>query len=1002
MIRQRGRAMVAPRLESLEAKTLLSLDGWQGYARDPQHTALSPVASAPLESIHWETPVDLAPPGNGGELLIHYGSPLVTAANTVLVPVKTGASGGFELQARSGADGTLRWTLTSDYALMPSGYDWTPSYSPTLTPANRLDFAGLGGTVQYTDTPDAAGPTPPATGRLAFFGLANYNANPAAYNSTIFINTPITADAAGDIFFGFLVTGSNPLGLTSGVARIGADGTGSWAPVVAGTSQVADNSAPALSHDGSTLYVLESTGNYGSGKLVALDSSSLAVEAQVTLMDPNNTANPAVISNDATASPTVGPDGDVYIGVLEDPGLSNHDRGWLLHFSGDLSTAKIPGAFGWDDTASIVPASMVPSYHGSSSYLLMTKYNNYAGAGGDGVNKLAILDPNAMMDDPVTGACVMQEVLTIAGPTPDPEFLNSDPNAVREWCINTAVVDPATDSVLANSEDGKLYRWDLATNTFTQQVTLTAGVGEAYTPTLIGVDGTVYAINDATLFAIGVAPASAASFVGSNTTTQGNWIGAYGAQGYNVIGNAASYPAYAIVMPSGQSTYTWAASTSDPRALQTAGGTGRTAACWFSDAGFSIDVDLTGGQTHALALYAVDWDGHNGRSEQIQITDAATGSVLDTEAVSSFSGGAYLQWNVSGHIVIKVTTLNAYNAVLSGLFFDPAATTYDITDSSVYGHYVQVEGAATLTTSDGTPCWTAPIDACVRFRATCAQIEVFANFSDFTTWQLSIDGVSQGGSSSNIPGSSGSDFVWKTVGTGLDPTTEHEYMIRFGSTAGTSCFVNSIRTYGGTGLDTAVLAVRPLVEGIGDSVMTGAGIPNFDSTLSFMSDLGSISGYQVSNRAIGSLPISGPSGLAQTDLSYVTGLSPAPTVIYFLDGVADVLNNLDLTQFGVDYAACLSALRSAYPSAWIVCAEIQPGSPSSTAVDPYNAEIATAVTNAADDRIVLSSVIHDLTISEGLTGYHPHVAESAEWAAAMQAEIDSLLGGSSEVAKPKR
>ena len=54
-----------------------------------------------------------------------------------------------------------------------------------------------------------------------------------------------------------------------------------------------------------------------------------------------------------------------------------------------------------------------------------------------------------------------------------------------------------------NSEDGVIYRWDFTTNTFTQSMRLTAGRGEAYTPTLIGADGTVYAINDATLFAVG-------------------------------------------------------------------------------------------------------------------------------------------------------------------------------------------------------------------------------------------------------------------------------------------------------------------------------------------------------------------------------------------------------------------------------------------------------------------------------------------------------------------
>ena len=132
----------------------------------------------------------------------------------------------------------------------------------------------------------------------------------------------------------------------------------------------------------------------------------------------------------------------------------------------------------------------------------MTKYNHYAGAGGDGVNKLAILDPSATMTDPITGRTVMNEVLTIAGVTPDAGIIDKLPNAVREWCINTAVVDPQTGSVLVNSEDGKLYRWDLSTNTFTESVRLTAGLGQAYTPTLIGVDGTVYAINDATLFAV--------------------------------------------------------------------------------------------------------------------------------------------------------------------------------------------------------------------------------------------------------------------------------------------------------------------------------------------------------------------------------------------------------------------------------------------------------------------------------------------------------------------
>src|SRR4029077_4282161 len=63
---------------------------WSGFGRDAQHTALSTTASQPLNQILWQMPVDLQPQYSGnGSLLIHYGSPVITSANTVIVPVKT-------------------------------------------------------------------------------------------------------------------------------------------------------------------------------------------------------------------------------------------------------------------------------------------------------------------------------------------------------------------------------------------------------------------------------------------------------------------------------------------------------------------------------------------------------------------------------------------------------------------------------------------------------------------------------------------------------------------------------------------------------------------------------------------------------------------------------------------------------------------------------------------------------------------------------------------------
>ena len=467
---------------------------WSSYGGNAQHTAISPVRAQDLTRIRWQTPVDLAPQYSSNDLLIHYGSPLITAGNTVLVPVKTGADGGFRMEARNGADGRLVWMLPSDYTLPP--HDWTPVFGSVLTRKSRLYFPGAGGTVYFRDDPDSADG---AQGQIAFYGLDTYRMNPALFNANVIINTPLTAGRNGDIYFGFIASGSLPGAPTSGIAHIGPDGIGSWIAVTAAASdpamtQMATNCALALSADSRTLYGAVSDGS--AGYLVALDSKTLQPRAKVRLRDPA-TGRDAFLDNNGSASPTVGPDNDVYFGVLESS-FENHGRGWLLHFDAELLTLKTPGAFGWDLTASVVPRAAVQSYSGTSSYLLMTKYNDYKELGGSGLNKIAILDPTAAGIDPVTGIPVMKEVLTVAGLTPD-----GPAPAVKEWCINSAAIDPSSNTVLALNEDGKLYRWDLSENRLTQAITLTSGVGEAYTPTVIGVDGTVYAISNATLFAVG-------------------------------------------------------------------------------------------------------------------------------------------------------------------------------------------------------------------------------------------------------------------------------------------------------------------------------------------------------------------------------------------------------------------------------------------------------------------------------------------------------------------
>src|SRR5438552_11505710 len=183
--------------------------------------------------------------------------------------------------------------------------------SPVLTPGNRLYIPGAGGTLYYIDNPDANNVV--ITGQFAFYGISNYD---HSYDDNVKIGTPLTSDSAGNLYFGFVVSGSTPLNLQSGIARMDPGGNGTWvaASTAAGDSgitQVALNCAPALSNDQNNLYIAVSGGDFTSGYLLRLDSATLATTGEVFLQDPSSGA-PAFLTNLSTASPTVGPDGDVY------------------------------------------------------------------------------------------------------------------------------------------------------------------------------------------------------------------------------------------------------------------------------------------------------------------------------------------------------------------------------------------------------------------------------------------------------------------------------------------------------------------------------------------------------------------------------------------------------------------------------------------------------------------------------------------------------------------
>jgi hypothetical protein len=506
---------------------------WTCYGANAQHTGIYSGSVQALQQIKWQASLDDDRSYYGGVVFIHYASPMITVNNTVVhgyrhttVVNNQNDYDNWSVIARSGATGNVIWQFDTDYSaalIWPN--DWTTVFPMTLcTTGSKVAPVGLaaaaaGGSILIKPSVDGSkiGPS-----RYVFYtSLSDYTANAAKY-APIKINTPLTADKNGNIFFGYEVTASIP----STLASLGHGGIGKVNAVTGATSYIsttamgidssiprlAMNAAPAISADGTSLYVALVGDNC---YLAKLNTSNLATTAHVVLTDPSIAGADASLIDESSGSPMVGPDGHVYMGVFGNQWRESH--GWMLQFDGNLSQTdangkQFPvGSFGWDDTAAVVPASCVPSYTGASTYLLLTKYNNYddsgSDPGADGSNKVAIIDPssNSITTDRQSGIPVMNEIITVLGPS----LTNSDsqhPSARYEWCINSAAIDVNGKGAIINSEDGHVYRWNFVTNSITQAVDLQPATGEAYTCTCIGPDGQVYAINNSILFAVGSAP----------------------------------------------------------------------------------------------------------------------------------------------------------------------------------------------------------------------------------------------------------------------------------------------------------------------------------------------------------------------------------------------------------------------------------------------------------------------------------------------------------------
>jgi hypothetical protein len=207
------------------------------------------------------------------------------------------------------------------------------------------------------------------------------------------------------------------------------------------------------------------------------------------------------------------------------------------------------------------------------------------------------------------------------------------------------------------------------TGTGSTALTIRTTTGTAPGTFTVGVTGSSGSLSQVATASLTISTASAsATFVKLDTTTQGNWIGVYGSQGYQVIANMTLNPSYVTPVVTGKNEFTERSSTTDVRALQKVSNpSDRIAAFWWANS-FTVDLDFTDANTHQLAIYCVDWY-HTDKRQTVDILDV-NGNVLNTQSLtSSFHNGVYLVWRVSGHVKMRFSRTAGAYAVVSSLFF---------------------------------------------------------------------------------------------------------------------------------------------------------------------------------------------------------------------------------------------------------------------------------------------------------------------------------------------
>ena len=228
---------------------------------------------------------------------------------------------------------------------------------------------------------------------------------------------------------------------------------------------------------------------------------------------------------------------------------------------------------------------------------------------------------------------------------------------------------------------------------------------------------------------VSAAPAAgnAASYLTSDTATQGSWTSVHGQLGYKIASYGDIYsspPAGVAVNLLGATVvpnvYEWSNASIDIRALIKPGSSGqRIVSAWYTDYNnFTFDLDLNFADTafHNVSLYFYDIDGVRAQTVGVLDGDNAAIALTSNQLLTTpqMNGGIYLTYSLRGHVKVRFTrTGPSLNPILNGIFFDsggaPPGTSLSLTTPTTPAEVQAGFGTTTTSFSVNSTNYTGPV-----------------------------------------------------------------------------------------------------------------------------------------------------------------------------------------------------------------------------------------------------------------------------------------------------